>query len=102
MKFISNKGKMKQVKSPSGIIINVPEGASSRPDDSALDKLVNSSPEMSYISEEEFYKKQNITTTKEKIEIAKKEKPSLAPPKKSKKKNTFEKPEENPEEPQDE
>jgi len=93
MKFISNKGKMKQVKYSSGMLMGIPKGSSSLPDDSALDKLVGVSPDLSYISKDEFFKQKNIITTEEKITIAKKERPPLEPPtKKDKKKKPVEKP----------
>lgn len=82
MKFISNKGKTKQVKYTSGMLINIPEGLVSLPDDSNLDKLVGSSPDLSYITQDIFLKQLGLTSTKEKIETAKKEAPKPKAPKK--------------------
>ena len=97
MKFISNKGKTKQIKYSSGMIVDIPEGSTSLPDDPNLDKMVNSSGDLSFITKEEFYKERKIIPTKDKIEAAKKEKPTPKPPKKSKKK-AEEKPKEKTEE----
>jgi len=94
MKYISNRGKAKQVKYTSGVIMNIPEGSTSLPDDSNLDKMVGSSPDLSYITQGEFFKQNNITPTKEKIEAAKKEKPKMEPPKKSRNKQVEDKKEE--------
>jgi len=91
MKFVSNTGKMKQVKYTSGIVMGIPEGSSSQLDDPNLDKIVNSSSELSYVSQEEFYKQNDITPTKEKIETAKKDKKPLKPPAGKGKKATEEK-----------
>lgn len=86
MKLISNKGSAKQVRYSTGMLMGIPNGSVSLPDDTNLDKMVNSSADLSFISTEEFYKQNKITPTKEKIEKAKKEAPPIEPPKKKKKK----------------
>lgn len=94
MKFISNTGKMKQVRYSSGILKNIPEGSCSCPDDPNLDKLVNSSSDLTFISQAEFYKQKEVATTEEKIKEAKKEIPAPRPPKKQKNKKDAGAPEE--------
>ena len=74
MKFILNKSKAKQVKYTSGILMDIPEGAVSLPDDDNLDKLVDSDPKLSFVSKDEFYKQGKIIPTTQKIKEAKEKK----------------------------
>lgn len=85
MKLISNKGNAKQVKYSTGMLMDIPKGSVSLPDDPNLNKMVNSSADLSFITAEEFYRQHKITPTKEKIAQAKKEKPPIEPPEKKKK-----------------
>ncbi len=105
MKLISNKGVTKQVRYSTGMLMSIPKGSVSLPDDPNLDKMVNSSSDLSFISAEEFYRQNKIVSTKEKIEAAKKEAPPIEPPKKKKKavnkKEEGKSTEEKPEKPQD-
>ena len=60
------------------------------PDDPKLDKVINSNPDLSYISRDQFNKLNKIIPTEEKVAAAKKEKAPPQPPKKqSKKKKSY-------------
>ena len=74
MGFILNSGKTKTLKLSSGIMMDIPAGAVSLPDDEILNKSVNADGDLKYISEEEF---ENLKKPSPKAEIKKEIKKKL-------------------------
>ena len=70
MTFVLNSGSAKTVKLCTGMIRRIPKGATSLPDDKALDVIIGMSGDLKEISREEFFKINNKTPIKETVKKA--------------------------------